>query len=447
MDLQPLLTYLLRRGFARRLRFEPCDGAPCPPPIPDPGTLLYLHIPFCEHLCPFCSFHRVRFEPDKARRYFHALRQEIRTLHGQGLNCNEVYVGGGTPTVMPEELAATLQLLRELFPIRRLSVETNPNHLREEVLTLLAQQGVNRLSVGIQSFDDALLKRMERYHAYGSGALNKERLLAAQGRIETLNVDMIFNLPHQSPASLEEDLRILVEDLGVDQVSYYPLMSAASTRRRMAQSMGAIGFERERDYYRTILARLRPVYTPTSGWCFSRRPGMIDEYIVDRGEFAAAGSGSFSCLDGTVYSNTFSINRYMALAEQGCSPAVARKRLTRRERLRYALLMGLFGLRLSKRRLRESFGPRVLRELRGELLLLRALGAIREDKEQIRLTEQGMYYSVVAMRELFIGVNNFRDQMRLHIRSEPPVRDCSPVSATRAAAVAYDAFRADPPAD
>lgn len=427
MDLQPLLTRILRRAFTKRLRFEPCDGAPCTPPAPANGGLLYLHVPFCEHLCPFCSFHRVRFEADKTKRYFHALRTEIRTLHRQGLSCDEVYVGGGTPTVMPDELAETLALLRALFPIRRISVETNPNHLHEEVLRVLEEQGVNRLSVGIQSFDDGLLREMERYDAYGSGAQNRERLAAARGRFETLNVDMIFNLPHQTRASLEEDLRILTEDLAPDQVSYYPLMSAEATRQRMAKHMGQVSFDRERAFYRRIVEHLGRVYTPSSAWCFSHRAGMIDEYIVDHGEFAAAGSGSFSHLNGTLYANTFSINRYTALAGQGCSPAVARKPLARGDRLYHALLMGLFGLRLDKRRFRRTHGEGALTELRGEILALKCLGAIREDEGEILLTERGRYYWVVAMREFFIGVNNFRDQMRLHIRTEPPVTACDPI--------------------
>ena len=91
----------------------------------------------------------------------------------------------------------TLELVRSLFPVRQISVETNPNHLREDVLSVLKSAGVDRLSVGIQTFDNDLLKDIGRYAPYGSGEQNRERLEFAQGRFGTLNADMIFNLPRQ----------------------------------------------------------------------------------------------------------------------------------------------------------------------------------------------------------------------------------------------------------
>jgi len=80
-----------------------------------------------------------------------------------------LYIGGGTPTVMMEELTALLDLVRSLFSVREISVETNPHHLTDTNVRLLQEAGVNRLSVGVQSFDDDLLRRMDRYDKYGRG--------------------------------------------------------------------------------------------------------------------------------------------------------------------------------------------------------------------------------------------------------------------------------------
>ena len=147
-------------------------AAPLKPPAPAPGAsyLLYLHVPFCEELCPYCSFNRVRLEAGLAARYFEGLRAEMRAYAGLGYRFDAAYVGGGTPTVLPAELGSVLRLARELWPIRSLSVETNPNHLTPEILRLLADCGVDRLSVGVQSFDDGLLASLHRLHRYGSGA-------------------------------------------------------------------------------------------------------------------------------------------------------------------------------------------------------------------------------------------------------------------------------------
>jgi coproporphyrinogen III oxidase-like Fe-S oxidoreductase len=420
-----LMTAVVRHQFRRHM--QPMPGASLPRPAPQQGRsyLLYLHVPFCEHLCPFCFFHRVRFDPEWAGHYFAALRDDIRAWHRLGYRFSDVYVGGGTPTVVPGELAATLALLRDLFPVRSISVETNPNHLlREEVLSVLERQGVNRLSVGVQSFDDALLQEMGRLQAYGSEAQIRQALNRVQGRFATLNIDLLFNLPHQDMQSLQRDLRILVEELRVDQVSYYPLMVEPSTRRAISKNMGRPTSSREAVFYRAILDNLRPIYTPGSAWCFNRKQAALDEYIVDHRDFAAAGSGAFSYLHGTFYTNTFSIDRYLDLIGRGCSPLVAAVPLGLREQYRYALLMGLFGVRLDKRHLRAQYGNGIFDSLRWELFALKRAGAIEEYGDCLRLTERGMYYWVAMMREFFISVNGLRDRLRLHGRGELGTERC-----------------------
>lgn len=103
---------------------------------------------------------------------------------------------------------------------------------------------------------------------------------------------------------------------------------------------------------------------------------------------------------------------------------VAAVPLERREQYRYALLMGLFGVRLDKRQLRAQYGSEILDSLRWELFALKRAGAIEEDGDWLRLTERGMYYWVAMMRELFIGVNGLRDGMRLNSHAEPGIGRC-----------------------
>src|SRR4030042_6788838 len=107
--------------------------------------MLYMHIPFCEALCPYCSFHRVVFIETLARKYFKALRREINLYRERGYKFSGIYVGGGTPTVLIDELAETLLLAKNIFPISEISVETNPNHLILGNIEILQKCGVNRL--------------------------------------------------------------------------------------------------------------------------------------------------------------------------------------------------------------------------------------------------------------------------------------------------------------
>ncbi|HZW60562.1 MAG TPA: radical SAM protein, partial [Woeseiaceae bacterium] len=115
------------------------DDVNLPAPAADRGYLLYLHIPFCVVLCPFCSFHRVEFRQPRAQAYFAALRREIRLATDLGYRFTELYVGGGTPTVMPDELLETVKLVRELHPMRRMSTETNPDDLGNDALKKLRE--------------------------------------------------------------------------------------------------------------------------------------------------------------------------------------------------------------------------------------------------------------------------------------------------------------------
>ena len=304
--------------------------------------------------------------------------------------------------------------------MQSIAVETNPNHLHDEVLLPLQDAGVSRLSVGVQSFSDRLLQQMERLAKYGSSDVIQSRIANALGRFQTLNVDMIFDLPNQTMADLDQDLSIL-HGLDVDQVSFYPLMTAPTARRRMAQTMGLPHVQRRYEFYQRILERMLPRYQASTAWCFSRattNAPAIDEYIVDHGDYVGVGSGSFSYVNGALYATTFSINQYLQRIGRGESGITQRKALTLRERMRYDFLVRLFGLELRKDYIRKRYGAPFYLLLAPELNVMRAVGATHHDQDAIRLTSRGMYYWIIMMSEFFNSVNFFREQMRRHIRTE-----------------------------
>ena len=415
--LESLFVAILRHEYASAMRFTAGgDGHKLPRPPTDPCHL-YVHVPFCESLCPFCSFHRVRFREDHARRYFEALRAEIVRYHEQGFRFADVYVGGGTPTVAPDELGRTLELVRTLWPVRSISVETNPSDLRPEVLSVLERSHVTRLSVGVQSFDEGLLRAMGRYEKYGSGDAIRERLAATQGRFRTLNVDMIFNLPGQTAEMLDRDIAILL-DLGVDQVSFYPLMTAPTARKKVEQAMGHADPALRLVLYRRILRAMRPAYRASSAWCFSRGEGMVDEYIIDQDDYIGVGSGAFSYVDGTLYSTTFSLRQYRDRVLSGRTGITQSKVLTAHERMLNDYLVRLFGGELRREDIRRKHGAMFWVRMAPEVLAMRLVGATRHDRDAIRLTETGMYCWILMMSEFFNAVNVFRDQMRRNFRAE-----------------------------
>lgn len=414
MMIDGLLSRVIRNAARRNLAFEPVENVTgLPAAAATQRYMLYLHVPFCPSLCPFCSFHRVALHRDQAARYFRALTDEVALAADRGFRYGEAYIGGGTPTVLPDALADLIVVLRTRHGVDRVSAETNPNDLVPDVLDRLADAGVDRLSVGVQSLDDTLLAQMQRREKYGDSATIRARLKAAAGRFDTLNVDMMFNFPAQSEAQLERDLELLTDDIGAPQVSWYPLMASRSTRRPMADSIGRVTYVRERAMYRQIAAHmLSRGYSRASAWCFSKSPAMIDEYITENDDYLGLGSGSFSLVGGTLYGSTFSIGGYLNRVAAGRSGILRARRLSARERMQYHLLVRLFSGALSLDAADRDFDRRFSRVLLPEIAALRGIGAVRKVGDTLRLTESGQYLWVMLMREFFSSVNEFRERMR-----------------------------------
>lgn len=420
MILEGLLTKFLKRQYAKVLRLTDFEYVTPPSPHGDTKYLLYVHIPFCEELCPYCSFNRFPLDKDLAREYFKGLLREIRMYADIGFDFSSVYVGGGTPTVLPREIGILLEDLQKRFGIKEVSLETNPNHLTDEIVTILKDGGVNRLSVGVQSFQDELLKQMERYHKYGSGRQIQERLAEYAGTFDTLNVDMIFNFPSQTASMLEKDLEV-IKDIKADQVTFYPLMVSDITRAELARRFGAISYRQEKVFYNRIVDRLEDHYTWGTSWCFSRKNTMIDEYIVDYDEYVGVGSGSFGYVNGACFANTFSVPHYLVAVGKGQWPILAKKDFSKRERALYDFMMKLFGTSLDIQKEENKFGGEFVKTLWKEISLFRVAGALVNDDGIIRLTRRGRYLWVIMMREFFTGVNNFRDICRAAIQAS---NDC-----------------------
>ena len=406
-----IVTKIAKREFARALKFEEGVLPELPSCSDEKPRLLYMHIPFCEELCPYCSFHRIAFNEPLTRRYFKALRREIKLYQEKGYKFNGIYVGGGTPTVLIDELAETLHLAREIFHVRDISVETNPNHLTSKNIEILQQSGVQRLSVGVQTFNNDLLKIIGRYEKYGSGEVIAQRLKNTQGCFDTLNADMIFNFPGQTPQMLDEDLAILL-NLNMEQTTFYPLMVSSITQETMEKTIGGVDFGSEEKLYKLIVRRLEKKYDFSSAWCFSRKKALIDEYVVDYDEYAGLGSGAIGYLHGTCYSNTFDIAEYIASLELGRLPLKASRKFNLHDQMSYDFLMKLFSTKLNITALQEKYNGKFLKTLWKEIAAFEIVRAFRYFPPYLHLTPRGHYLWVIMMREFFIAVNNFREYCR-----------------------------------
>ena len=204
---------------------------------------LYVHIPFCVRKCNYCDFLSAPSDEKTRELYVQALCREIASYQGMtgGYEVGTVFFGGGTPSLLrAEQFNRIVRVLRETFCFRDISVmnadgtyeteftvECNPGTLTKELLSSFQQLGVNRLSIGLQSADDAELKLLGRIHSYKE-FLESFRLARAAG-FENINVDLMQALPGQTMQSFQDTLQKVIA-LGPEHISAYSLIIEENTR-------------------------------------------------------------------------------------------------------------------------------------------------------------------------------------------------------------------------
>jgi len=209
-------------GAAIRLTSE--IGAPGA--VPSPSQLLdafvapyglYLHVPFCRSICLFCPYNKVLLRPGRAAPYFAALHHELELYDARSLQFDSLYVGGGTPSLCLEELAP---VLAELRVDHERAIEVLPTHATPGGLARIRALGFDHISLGIQSFDDRMLRHLGRLNTAEENRLALEH---AVGAFVCVNADLIFDVAFAEPDVFLRDFEMCCR-AGVDQISTYPLM-------------------------------------------------------------------------------------------------------------------------------------------------------------------------------------------------------------------------------
>lgn len=392
------------------------------PPVPKEGHqyMLYAHIPFCHTLCSYCTFHRFLFKEWKAREYFVNLRKEMEYVKALGYDFTAMYIGGGTTTILEDELIKTIEHAKKLFPsIKEVSCETDPQIITTDQFKNLKGL-VDRMSIGVQSFNDDLLKLSERYEKFGSGEQIFERIQYAQELFPTCNVDMMFGFRGQSLDILHRDMELITK-LNPRQVTTYPLMVTSQTRKSVKNVIAADGNQLA-DQYRVILDTLGSQYSQLTSWTFGRtKDEGFDEYVVDHDEYLGVGSGAFSFLGDSLYVNTFSLRRYGERIKKGFTGVERMRRFDKKAIMQYRLMLGLFAHRLNRKYFRDVHGINVDTYLFKEMLALKMSGAIKNDPndpDKIVVTDAGKFLGLVMMKAFYAGMDNVRAELRAPLKDE-----------------------------
>ena len=403
----------------RELNVEPIILDRHPAPQEGHQYMMYAHIPFCHTLCSYCTFHRFIFKEYKAREYFVNLRKEMQMAKDMGYDFTSMYIGGGTTTILEDELIKTIELARTLFPsMKEVSCETDPAHLATDNFRNLKGL-VDRMSVGVQSFDDNILKMIDRYEKFGNGEQIFERIQAAQELFPIMNVDMIFGFRGQTEEILQRDVDLLMK-LNPRQITTYPLMVTTQTKASVRNTIAAPTADLAAQY-RIILDTLGKNYNQLTSWTFGRSHDEgFDEYVVDHDEYLGLGSGAFSFLGDSLYVNTFSLRRYNERISQGKMGVERRKRFDKHAILQYRLLLGLFAARLSRKYFRDVHGVDLDKALFKEMLGLKLAGAIKDnpsDPDNLIVTDAGKFLGLVMMKAFYSGMDNVRAELRKPLSS------------------------------
>jgi oxygen-independent coproporphyrinogen-3 oxidase len=379
-------------------------GADPGQPAGDVGALrplaLYVHIPFCVQKCGYCDFNAYLYRAAAAPAYVAALRQEIaraaeRSWEAYGVP--SVYVGGGTPsTLAPADLTGLLHLIGAGFPVHaaaEITVEVDPGTIDLDGLQILRVGGFNRLSVGVQAFDDALLRRLGRRHS----AADARRVLAWARRagFADLSLDLMFGLPGQTLAAWEASLREAVA-FAPAHLSVYGLTIEARTpfyRRHQRGQLVVPDDEAQAAMFEradTLLTAAGYVHYEISNYALPGWRSRHNLHYWRHGEYLGFGAGAHAYLDGYRWENERLPWRYIrAIAARG-EAACRREYIDESRRLHEGLLVGL--------RLREgidlasfaaAYGVALDTAYAGPIAELAQAGYVQLTAGRLRLTRRG----------------------------------------------------------
>lgn len=351
----------------------------------------YVHIPFCSHICYYCDFAKVLMTGQPVEAYIDELLKEYDSY---GIsNLQTLYIGGGTPSVLPadqlEKLLTHLTKNLDLEELEEFTVEANPSDLTDEVLAVLAQSPVNRISLGVQSFDDKLLKKIGRTHTEAQVYSSIERLRAAG--FENITIDLIYGLPNQTMEMVERDVQKFLE-LDLPHVALYSLILEDHTVFMNRQRRGRLRLpsdDRNADMYEYIIETLTAKgysHYEVSNFGKIGYESKHNMTYWDNAEYYGVGAGASGYLEGIRYKNHGPVHHYLREENKRVNEEV----LTRKQRIEEEMFLGLRKKNgVSIERFHKKFGQ-TLEEIYGTIIEeLTLQKMLFEADGRIRMTEKG----------------------------------------------------------
>ena len=313
---------------------------------------LYIHIPFCESICDYCDFAKLQYFHSFADKYLIALEKEL-TKRVDYTDLKTIYIGGGTPTSLDDSQFEQLlkMVSRYSQQVEEYTVEANPESLTLSKIKLLHKYGVNRLSIGVESTDDKILKSINRKHTFAD--VKKVVELARENSINNINLDLIIGLPNVSEKMLEKDIKNILS-LNPDHISCYSLTVHEHTVFHIngieepVEEFAYAAYKR----INKLLEDNGYVHYEISNWA---KPGKESKHNLvywNNEHYYGIGLAASGYLDNIRYKNTTNFSEYISFENE-----IEQEVVTKKDEIEYEIMLRLrtrFSLNLSE--LKTKYG-------------------------------------------------------------------------------------------
>ena len=359
-------------------------------------TSAYVHIPFCTQICYYCDFSKVFIKNQPVDSYLEHLIEEYDSYDIKKLRT--LYIGGGTPTALSApQLAFLLEKLTDkldLSYLEELTIEANPGDLNQEKIAVLKASPVNRVSLGVQTFNDRMLKQIGRSHLEKDIYENIANLKKAG--FDNISIDLIYALPKQTMEDVKTNVAKAIA-LDIPHMSLYSLILENHTVFMNRMRRGKLPLPKEdleAEMFDYIIGELEKTGFEHYEISNFSKPGFESRHNLmywDNAEYYGIGAGASGYVDGVRYKNHGPIRHYLQAVEAG-NARVQEEVLTLKEKIEEEMFLGLRKKSgVSKKRFEEKFGISFEDQYGAVVSELTEQGLLVPDRDIVRMTKQGLF--------------------------------------------------------
>ncbi len=379
-------------GKGAEFKFIPAKHIEMPPLR---ETSIYVHIPFCKNLCPYCPYNRIPYDSNLIKPYVNALIKEIESysMVYKNTNITSVYFGGGTPTIIGDELIRITDAIRKNYKtVGDFCIETNPNDISEKTIDVLNNCDFNSISIGVQSFNEKLLQSIGR--KYNEKDIHSAITLAQKNHFDTINIDLLFALPGQTTEDLADDIRRVLE-YSPDQVTYYPLFtfpySEISEYKQIKYVKSPSIFKRRKMYYQLYDTFKNNGYSKCSVWSFKKDNNGSKYSSVTRERYLGFGASAGSYFETHFTLNTFNVPEYISSIKSKGNAVSLTMNFTKQLSILYDFYWRLYDTVIPINRKLEFSSYSIKRNMKLLIIIqiLKLLKWVKKENKEYILTKKG----------------------------------------------------------